>query len=170
MKRLNTARILPVLALAVAAAMMAPAAFARDHGRGDRDNHGEYRNDNRSDYRDDRSGYRERDRDDDRDYRDHRRHGRDRVVYVAPRYNAPRYNPPPRVVYRPAPQRYASYPRWSRGARYNDRGYAPTYVVSDYYGYGLHQPPRGYHWRRDDRGDFLLVAIATGIIAEVLFH
>ena len=54
--------------------------------------------------------------------------------------------------------------------RYDTRGYAPTYVVNDYYDYDLRQPPRGYHWRRDDRGDFLLVAIATGIIAEVLLH
>lgn len=165
MKRSNT---LPALALAVAAVLMAPAAFARDNGHRDRghqgNQHSEYRNDGRND-RNDRSGNRSRDRDDDRDYRDDRRYRRDRVVYVAPRYA-----PPPRVVYRPSPQRYDNYPRWSRGARYYDRGYAPTYVVNDYYGYGLHQPPRGYHWRRDDRGDFLLVAIATGIIAEVLFH
>ncbi len=162
MKRSNTARSLPVLMiLAVAAVLAAPAALARD-GHRSNSNH----NDDRSGYRDDYRGqsrdhgrYDDRDdrydrygRDDDRNDRHHRR---DRVVYVAPRY---------------APPRYEAYPRWSRGARYNTRGYAPTYVVNDYYGYGLRQPPRGYHWRRDDRGDFLLVAIATGIIAEVLFH
>lgn len=166
MKRSNTARSLPVLILAVAAVLAAPAALARD-GHRSHSNH----NDDRSDYRDDYRGqsrdhgrYDDRDdrydrygRDDDRNDRHHRR---DRVVYVAPRYAPPRYAPP----------RYEAYPRWSRGARYNTRGYAPTYVVNDYYGYGLRQPPRGYHWRRDDRGDFLLVAIATGIIAEVLFH
>ena len=167
MKRSNTARSLPVLMiLAVAAVLAAPAALARD-GHRSNSNH----NDDRSDYRDDYRGqsrdhgrYDDRDdrydrygRDDDRNDRHHRR---DRVVYVAPRYAPPRYAPP----------RYEAYPRWSRGARYNTRGYAPTYVVNDYYGYGLRQPPRGYHWRRDDRGDFLLVAIATGIIAEVLFH
>jgi Ni/Co efflux regulator RcnB len=166
MKRSNTARSLPVLmVLAVAAVLVAPAALARD-GHRSRGNHNEhhsdYQGDSRGEYRgDDRYGdrYDDRDdrhgrygRDDDRDYRHHRR---DRVVYVAPRY---------------APPRYAAHPRWSRGVRYDTRGYAPTYVVNDYYGYGLRQPPRGYHWRRDDRGDFLLVAIATGIIAEVLFH
>lgn len=162
MKRSNTARSLPVLILAVAAVLAAPAALARD-GHRSHSNH----NDDRSDYRGDYSGQsRDHDRYDDRDDRydrygrDDRRHGRDRVVYVAPRYAPPRYAAP----------RYEAYPRWSRGARYNTRGYAPTYVVNDYYGYGLRQPPRGYHWRRDDRGDFLLVAIATGIIAEVLFH
>jgi Ni/Co efflux regulator RcnB len=171
MKRSNTARSLPVLMiLAVAAAVAAPAAMARD-GHRNRGNHHDDYSDYRGDYRgqsrdqgryddhdDDRDDRDDRyGRDDDRDYRHHRR---DRVVYVAPRYAPPRYIPP----------RYEAYPRWSRGARYNTRGYAPTYVVNDYYGYGLRQPPRGYHWRRDDRGDFLLVAIATGIIAEVLFH
>ncbi len=171
MKRSNTARSLPVLMiLAVAAVLAAPAAMARDGHRSNshhNDDHSDYqgdyrgqsrdhgRYDDRYDDRDDR--YDRYGRDDDRDYRHHRR---DRVVYVTPRYAPPRYVPP----------RYEAYPRWSRGARYNTRGYAPTYVVNDYYGYGLRQPPRGYHWRRDDRGDFLLVAIATGIIAEVLFH
>jgi Ni/Co efflux regulator RcnB len=157
MKRLNT---LSALALVVAAALMAPSAFAWDHGHRGHGHHGGYYDGDRDDDRDDRRGYRDDDRDDDRDYRDDRhddrrddrRYGRDFVVY------------------RPVPRHYDDYPRWARGARYYDRGYAPTYVVNNYYGYGLRQPPRGYHWRRDDRGDFLLVAIATGIIAEVLFH
>lgn len=153
MKRTN--RILPVLALAIAAAVSMPA-MARDHGRRDHDDRrSEYRNDHRYDRRDDRR--------DDR-YYDNRRHGRDRVVYVAPRYA-----PPPRVVYRHGPPAHA-YPRWSRGARYDTRGYAPTYVVRDYGYYGLRQPPRGHHWRRDDRGDFILVAVATGLIASVIFR
>ncbi len=168
MKRSHTARSLPVLMiLAVAAVLAAPAAMARD-GHRSRSNHNDDYSDYRGDYRSQsRDHGRYDDHDDDRydrhgrdDDRNYRRHGRDRVVYVAPRYAPPRYVAP----------RYEAYPRWSRGARYNTRGYAPTYVVNDYYGYGLRQPPRGYHWRRDDRGDFLLVAIATGIIAEVLFH
>lgn len=168
MKRSHTARSLPVLMiLAVAAVLAAPAAMARD-GHRSRSNHNDDYSDYRGDYRSQsRDHGRYDDHDDDRydrygrdDDRNYRRHGRDRVVYVAPRYAPPRYVAP----------RHEAYPRWSRGARYNTRGYAPTYVVNDYYGYGLRQPPRGYHWRRDDRGDFLLVAIATGIIAEVLFH
>ena len=164
----RTNRILPVLALAIAAAVSMPA-MARDHGRRDHDDRddrrSEYRNDHRYDRRDgyDRHDDRRDDRRDDR-YYDDRRHGRDRVVYVDPRYA-----PPPRVVYRNGPPPHA-YPRWSRGARYDTRGYAPTYVVRDYGHYGLRQPPRGHYWRRDDRGDFILVAVATGLIASVIFR
>ena len=77
-----------------------------------------------------------------------------------------------RVVYRPAyrPAYHPGYgpPRWARGGRYYDRGYGPTYVVRDYCDYGLRAPPRGYYWRRSDAGDFLLVALATGIIADLI--
>ena len=44
------------------------------------------------------------------------------------------------------------------------------YVVSDWHPERLRQPPRGYHWVRSDNGDFLLVAISTGIIADLLLH
>ena len=156
-------RILPVLALAIAASVSLPA-MARDHGRRDHDDRDDRRSDYAYDQRDDR---RYDDRDDER-HHDGRRHGhgedQDRAVYVVPRYA-----PPPRAVYRNGPPPHA-YPRWVRGARYDTRRYAPTYIVRDYGGYGLREPPRGYHWRRDDRGDFILVAIATGLIASVIFR
>ncbi len=67
--------------------------------------------------------------------------------------------------YRHAPPRY--YPvrhhRWQRGHRY----YGPTYVVRDYGHYRLRHPPRGYHWVRANNNDYLLVAIATGIILDM---
>lgn len=152
-------RLIPALVLAIAAAVSAPA-MARDHGHRDRDDrYGRY--DDRRHDRDDRYDRYDRRYDDRRDRR--YRHHRDRVVYVTP---------PPRVVYRPGPPAHA-YPRWSRGVRYDTRGYAPTYVVHDYRDYrdyGLYSPPRGYHWRRDDRGDFILVAVATGLIASVIFR
>ena len=169
MKRSKTFRSLAALTLAVAAVLVAPGAMARDGHRGHGNNHGDYRSDYRDNDRGDyRGGYRgdRDDRDDRYDRDDDRRYSRNRVVYVAPRYVAPRYVAP---RYGHGSRDY-DYQNWSRGVRYDTRGYAPTYVVNDYYGYGLRQPPRGYHWRRDDRGDFLLVAIATGIIAEVLLH
>lgn len=56
-------------------------------------------------------------------------------------------------------------PHWQRGHRYG----GPTYVVHDYSHYRLRPPPRGYHWVRADN-DFLLVAVATGIIMDVALH
>lgn len=56
--------------------------------------------------------------------------------------------------------------RWSRGQRmgYNDWRNAPRV---DYRHYHLRQPPRGYEWRqRNDQ--FILVAIATGLIASII--
>lgn len=54
-----------------------------------------------------------------------------------------------------------------RGDRlpYNDRG--RQYVVDDWHGHGLRSPPRGYHWVQSG-GDYVLVAIATGVILDLL--
>lgn len=43
------------------------------------------------------------------------------------------------------------------------------YVVDDWQGHGLRRPPRGYHWVQNG-GDYLLVAITTGIILELLLN
>jgi Ni/Co efflux regulator RcnB len=57
---------------------------------------------------------------------------------------------------------------WRKGQRLaaNQR----RYVVSDWNRRGLRTPPRGYQWVREDNnsGDFLLVAVATGLIASIL--
>ncbi len=42
-----------------------------------------------------------------------------------------------------------------------------TYVVDDWRGHRLSAPPRGYHWVQTG-SDYVLVAIATGIIAQIL--
>ena len=42
-----------------------------------------------------------------------------------------------------------------------------TYVVNDWRGHHLSAPPRGYHWVQTG-GDYVLVAITTGIIAQIL--
>jgi Ni/Co efflux regulator RcnB len=41
------------------------------------------------------------------------------------------------------------------------------YVVDDWRGHHLSAPPRGYHWVQTG-GDYVLIAIATGIIAQLL--
>jgi Ni/Co efflux regulator RcnB len=42
------------------------------------------------------------------------------------------------------------------------------YVVTDWQSEHLREPPRGYHWVRSDNGDFLLVAISTGVITDLM--
>lgn len=59
------------------------------------------------------------------------------------------------------------YRRWAKGQRL-DRQYRDNrYYVSDYRRYGLRHPPRGYRWQRVDN-QFLLTAVATGLIASVI--
>ena len=59
---------------------------------------------------------------------------------------------------------------------YRRGGYVPVeyrggpYIVDDWRGAHLGRPRRGYHWVRSDNGDFLLVAIGTGIIADLILH
>lgn len=43
------------------------------------------------------------------------------------------------------------------------------YVVDDWRGHHLKAPPRGYHWVQTG-GDYVLVAIATGLILEILLN
>lgn len=43
------------------------------------------------------------------------------------------------------------------------------YVVDDWRGHGLSRPPRGQHWVQAG-SDYLLVAIASGLIAQVVLH
>lgn len=43
------------------------------------------------------------------------------------------------------------------------------YVVDDWRGHRLSAPPRGYHWVQTG-GDYVLVAIATGIILQILLN
>ncbi len=59
------------------------------------------------------------------------------------------------------------YRRWAKGQRLDARYRDNRYYVSDYRRYGLRQPPRGYRWQRVDN-QFLLTAVATGLIASVI--
>jgi Ni/Co efflux regulator RcnB len=43
------------------------------------------------------------------------------------------------------------------------------YVVDDWRGHHLSAPPRGYHWVQTG-GDYVLVAIASGIILQLLLN
>jgi len=56
---------------------------------------------------------------------------------------------------------------WRRGGRLPNQYWGPRYVVNDWRGHHLSPPPRGYHWVQVN-GDFVLVAVATGIILDTL--
>jgi Ni/Co efflux regulator RcnB len=62
------------------------------------------------------------------------------------------------------------YRPWARGAIVPRAYFDRQYIVRDYYRYHLRRPPYGYSWVRDERGDYLLAAIATGIIADVIIN
>ncbi|MDM0075357.1 RcnB family protein [Variovorax sp. J2P1-59] len=74
--------------------------------------------------------------------------------------------------FRPGPQ-YSrpAYPNphveWRRGGRVPSEYRSRSYVVNDWRGHRLHQPPRGYQWVGVG-GDFVLAAVATGLIAQII--
>jgi Ni/Co efflux regulator RcnB len=128
------------------------AAQAQDRGpdRG-RDN-GHRQEDRRNDRHDDRRNDRYDDRRDDRGDRGERRNDR---------YD---YRPmADRGEHRGAGPRHNLY----KGGRLPAEYRARQYVVDDWRGHHLSAPPRGYHWVQTG-GDYVLVAITTGIIASLL--
>lgn len=56
---------------------------------------------------------------------------------------------------------------WRRGDRLPN-GYQQRFREIDYRYYRLREPPRGYRYVRDDRGETLLVGVATGVILGVI--
>jgi hypothetical protein len=56
---------------------------------------------------------------------------------------------------------------WHRGDRLPPDYRGPNYVVDDWRGYGLLPPPPGYQWVSVN-GDYVLAAIATGVISSIL--
>jgi Ni/Co efflux regulator RcnB len=78
----------------------------------------------------------------------------------------------------PAPGR-APQANWERGAgpqhAYHRGGRLPQhyhqqqYVVDDWRGHNLSAPPHGYHWVQTG-DDYVLVAIATGIIMQLMLN
>ena len=78
------------------------------------------------------------------------------------------YGPPPAGRYQRGQVIYGYQP-WQQGQRlgyYNGRYSEVDYRANR----NLRQPPRGYHWVRNDSGDFLLAAIASGLIAQVILN
>lgn len=144
-----------VIVSTLAAALLSVTAtgFAQDRGYGDRD-HDRYiqrDNDRRGDYRNDRGDYRNdhrgNGRGDDRRGDDRRWDGRDNRRWdgAGPRHDL------------------------RRGGRLPNEYRNRQYVVDDWRGHRLRQPPRGYHWVQTG-GDYVLAAIATGVIADLIIN
>jgi Ni/Co efflux regulator RcnB len=56
-----------------------------------------------------------------------------------------------------------------RGGHLPNQYRTRQYVVEDWRGHHLSAPPRGYHWVQTG-GDYVLVAIATGLILQLLIN
>jgi Ni/Co efflux regulator RcnB len=61
------------------------------------------------------------------------------------------------------------YHNMHRGERLPSRYRSHQYVVNDWRGHHLKAPPRGYHWVQTG-ADYVLVGIATGLIADMMLN
>jgi Ni/Co efflux regulator RcnB len=131
------------------------------------------RNDDRNDRRDDRRDDRQDRREDRQDRRADRREERREARWDQRRHNGYYANG---RYYRGAPPAWAQqrndyrpgYQSWRRGERLPSY-YRSHYREVDWRRAHYRQPPRGYHYVRDDNtGEVLLVALATGVILSIL--
>ncbi len=61
---------------------------------------------------------------------------------------------------------YVRHDEWKKGARIQQEDWNRGDKV-DYRQYHLRKPPNGYEWREVD-GNYVLAAVATGVIASVV--
>lgn len=62
---------------------------------------------------------------------------------------------------------YVRHSEWHKGARIAPNDWNRGDHISNWSHYHLSRPPRGYEWRRVD-GNYVLAAVATGVIASVV--
>jgi Ni/Co efflux regulator RcnB len=129
---------------------------------------GEYERHDRGDWGDrrgDRDDYRRGDRDDrGRDFR--RDNGRHNGFW----YNGRFYRGEPSRAQRSGRDFRYGYRQWRRGERLGVYERAHYRRVADYRAYRLAPPPRGYEYRRSDTGEFILAAVATGVILSIILN
>ncbi len=154
--------IAAVASVAGPMAAMASDASVQDRGRWD---HREDRWDRREDRRDARHDGGRWDRREDRwDRREDRwDRGRHNGYYYGNRFH---YGAPPSHYYG-HPSYRPGYVAWRRGTYLPPYYRGGGYVVHDYGHYRLRPPPRGYYWYRTG-DDYVLAAIATGLIFDVV--
>jgi Ni/Co efflux regulator RcnB len=63
-------------------------------------------------------------------------------------------------------RQYVHHEEWKKGARMRDEDWKRAEHV-DYKERHLRAPPHGYEWRQVD-GNYVLAAVATGVIASVV--
>lgn len=139
------------IACAIMALTLASGGSAFAQGSRDRDDRG--RNDNnrgnQNDRRDnDRRDYDRRDNDNRKGHDDRRDFGRSHNDKNWQRGAGPNHN-------------------FYRGQRLPAEYRHRHYVVNDWRGHHLSSPPRGHHWVQSGN-DYLLVAIATGVILQLM--
>ena len=154
-------RNLVVYAIAAATLGISSLSFAQGNPNGGRfekptlqrvDDRRDARRDFRQDRRDDRRDFRQERREDRRDFRAERR--ADRHEY--------RHGPQVRYY-------QARGPQFQRG-RYIPHEYrSRQYVVVNHHQHRLYAPPRGHQWVQVG-GDYVLIAIATGLIANLILN
>ena len=135
-----------MIARAMIALMFAASVPAIAQDRGYRDDRAQERREDRREYRneqrEERRDYRDDRREARRDYRDDRRDDRARNRGAGPRHD----------LY--------------RGQRLPSNYHNRQYVVDNWRSHRLSAPPRGHHWVQVGN-DYVLAAIATGLIANV---
>ena len=63
-------------------------------------------------------------------------------------------------------QNYVHHQEWRKGYHMRGEDWSRGQRV-DYHAYHLSAPPRGYEWREVD-GNYVMAAVATGVIASVI--
>lgn len=124
-----------------------------------------------------RSDRREERREDRREERQARREARQdqQRQHQPQQWQHRQYQSQQQHVYQP---RHGRHNQWSGHAQRYQRGdqlpyqfRQRQYYVNDWRSHrGLYAPPSGYHWVQADGGDYLLVALATGLIANLLLN
>jgi hypothetical protein len=77
----------------------------------------------------------------------------------------PGFNHPPGPPPGPPPQGGPGWHQWHQGDHYHGN----RYVVNNWQHYRLRPPPPGYQWVQDG-SQFVLIAVASGIIADVILN
>jgi len=151
-------------AIAATSALMAVSSFAAPaSAQNYRGNDGG--NDRGQNARDHRNDNDRNDRRDNNNRRQNWNRGQHNGYFVANRWY---FGPPPASMYNRSDFR-PGYHQWRRGERLPSY-YRTQYREVDWRRAHYRAPPRGYHYVRDDRGEVLLVAVATGVILSILLN